>query len=232
MLQANCKRTYKNYLLHLIKGQNMVVAVYNNKGGVGKTSLVAHVGFRAMELQKEITVVDADSQYNTMDWLTNGQWDMNTTLSRGTITITTDVREIDDSDFSIIDCPPAFEVVQNYPKVNVWIVPVSGRFSVSGAMNVIQQVKTHSNNSRIVLVANMVDVRTTFGKTEFEEINKLGLELFKYPIPRHDVIGKAEMSCVSAWHIPYGIRSTTAVNLRLFTDWVISGCNEKGVYRG
>jgi cellulose biosynthesis protein BcsQ len=58
----------------------MVIAVYNNKGGVGKTSLVAHVGFRAMELQKEITVFDADLQSNAVEWLTNGQWDNSTTL--------------------------------------------------------------------------------------------------------------------------------------------------------
>jgi len=210
----------------------MVIAVYNNKGGVGKTSLVAHVGFRAMELQKEITVFDADLQSNAVEWLTNGQWDNSTTLTRGSVTITTDQDELEQSDFSIIDCPPAFEVVKNFPNVNIWIVPVSGRFSVAGAINVVEQVKTYSQNSRIVLVANMVDARTNFGKKELEEINKLDVELFKYPIARHDVIGKAEMQCVSAWHIPYGIRSNTAVNLRIFSDWVISGCNAKGVYHG
>lgn len=210
----------------------MVVAVYNHKGGVGKSTLVAHVGFRAMELKKEITVFDSDLQSNTIVWLTNGQWDNNTTVTRGSVTMTIDIEELKQSKFSIIDCPPPIEVVRNYPAVDVWLVPVNGRFSVAGAMDVIEEVKKYAQSSRIVLVPNMVDVRTSFGQTELEEIEKLDVELFKYPIPRHDVIGKAEMQCVSAWQIPYGVRSNTALNLRIFSDWVLSGCNVNGVYRG
>jgi cellulose biosynthesis protein BcsQ len=210
----------------------MVVAVYNHKGGVGKSTLVAHVGFRAMELKKEITVFDSDLQSNTIVWLTNGQWDNNTTVTRGSVTMTIDTEELKQANYSIIDCPPAIEVVRNYPAVDVWLVPVNGRFSVAGAMDVIEEVKKYAQSSRIVLVPNMVDVRTSFGQTELEEIEKLDVELFKYPIPRHDVIGKAEMQCVSAWQIPYGVRSNTALNLRIFSDWVLSGCNVKGVYRG
>ena len=61
----------------------MKIAIYNNKGGVGKTSLTAHVGFRAMETKQFITVVDADRQNNTMDWLTGGDWDGNSMVERG-----------------------------------------------------------------------------------------------------------------------------------------------------
>ncbi len=210
----------------------MKIAVYNNKGGVGKTSLVAHIGFRAIQLSKHITVLDADRQSNTVDWITNGQWDGNSLLEIGTVKLTTDVNDIDSNDVTIIDCPPAFEVVELYQYVDIWIVPVSGRFSVSGAMNVLDSIKKMDKKPRVVLVANMVDARTEFGKKELEEIRKLDVELFKLPIPRHDVVGKAEMSCVPCWEIPYGIRSLTAVNLRTFADWVLSGCNERGVYNG
>jgi cellulose biosynthesis protein BcsQ len=210
----------------------MKIAVYNNKGGVGKTSLVAHVGFRAIQLKKHITVLDADRQSNAMDWLSNGQWDGNSLLEIGTVKLTTDIMEVDNSDITITDCPPAFEVVELYQDVDIWIVPVSGRFSVSGAMNVLDSIKKVDKKPRVVLVANMVDARTEFGKKELEEIRKLDVELFKLPIPRHDVVGKAEMSCVPCWDIPYGIRSLTAVNLRTFADWVLSGCNERGVYNG
>lgn len=210
----------------------MVVAVYNNKGGVGKSSLVSHVGFRANDFKKKITVVDADAQYNTMDWLTNGQWDRSSTVSVGSITVTTDINEIGSSDMTIIDCPPAKDVVKHYPNINVWLIPVNGRFSVSGAMGVVEDVKKWSKNARVVLVANMVDIRTNFGRTELEEISKLNIELFKYPIPRHPVVEKAEMSCVPVWEIPYGIRSTTAMHIKLFSEWVLSNCIDKGVYHG
>lgn len=210
----------------------MKIAVYNNKGGVGKTSLVAHIGFRAIQLSKHITVLDADRQSNAMDWLSNGQWDGNSLLEVGTIKLTTDIREAENSDITVTDCPPAFEVVELYQDVDIWIVPVSGRFSVSGAINVLDSIKKVDKKPRVVLVANMVDARTEFGRKELEEIRKLNVELFKLPIPRHDVVGKAEMSCVPCWDIPYGIRSLTAVNLRTFADWVLSGCNDRGVYHG
>jgi hypothetical protein len=131
---------------------------------------------------------------------------------------------------TIIDCPPAFEVVKRYKDVDIWIIPVALRFSVAGAMSVIEEIKHIDKQPRVILVANMVDARTEFGKAELAEIQKLGVELFKLPIPRHDCVGKAEMSCVASWDIPYGMRSLTAQNFQSFADWVLSGCSERGVY--
>jgi len=209
----------------------MKIAIYNNKGGVGKTSLTAHIGFRAMETNQSITVVDADRQNNSMDWLTGGEWDGNSTVERGSVKVTNDILEAD-GDLVIIDCPPAFEVVQNYPDVDVWIIPVNGRFSVIGSMTVIDEIKAINTNARIVLIANMVDASTKFGKVQLDEIKKIGVELFKLIIPRHDIVGKAEIGTQSAWSIPYGSRSLAAQNLKLFADWVLNGCKVRGVYNG
>ena len=209
----------------------MKIAIYNNKGGVGKTSLTAHIGFRAMELDQEVTIVDADRQHTSMDWLTNGKWDGNSTVEVSSVKLTTDIREAD-GDLVIIDCPPAFEVVENYPDVDIWIVPVSGRFSVMGAMTVIDEIKAINKSSRIVLVANMVDINTKFGNAQLKEIKKLEIELFKLQIPRHDIVGKAEMATKAAWAIPYGSRSLTSQNLLAFAEWVLNGCKSRGVYNG
>ena len=181
----------------------MKIAIYNNKGGVGKTSLTAHIGFRAMETGRAITIVDADRQNNAMDWLTNGSWDGNSTVEIGSVKLTKDFGEIDSNDLVVIDCPPAFEVVSNYPDVDIWIVPVNGRFSVMGSMTVIDEIKAINPKSRIVLIANMVDMGTKFGKKQLEEIKKLEVELYKLIIPRHDIVGKAEMSTKASWAVPY-----------------------------
>lgn len=217
--------------IHISHGGYMKIAVYNNKGGVGKTSLVAHVGFRAIEKRQVITVLDADRQHNTMDWLTSGQWDGNATVLMGTVTVTRDISEAD-ANIVIIDCPPAFEVVSLYNDVDIWIVPVNGRFSVSGAMGVIDEIKKIDRNPRIVLVPNMVDIRSDLGSAEMREIQKIDVELFKCNIPRHDVVSKAEMATKAAWDIPYGMRSLAAQNLKVFSDWVLQGCNTNGVYNG
>jgi len=210
----------------------MKIAIYNNKGGVGKTSLTAHVGFRAMETKQSITVVDADKQSNAMDWLTGGDWDGNSTVEVGSLTITKDIRDIEADALVVIDCPPSFEVVQNYPDVDVWIIPVNGRFSVIGSMTVIDEIKAINPKARIVIIANMVDVSTKFGKAQLDEIKKIGVELYKLIIPRHDIVGKAEIATQSAWSIPYGSRSLAAQNLKLFAEWVLNGCKVRGVYNG
>lgn len=207
----------------------MRVAIYNNKGGVGKSTLVCHTAFRAAELKRELLVVDADRQNNTMSWLSNHDWNGDESFEMGSVVVTTQ----DDERFTgitVIDAPPAFEFVKEISKVDVWVIPVGGRFSVDGAINVIGQINKDSRNSRIVLVANMAEANTKFGKQELQQIRQLEVELFEMPIPRHDCVRKAEMLGVAAWKVPYGIRSNTAQNLQYFSDWILRGCNKKGVY--
>jgi cellulose biosynthesis protein BcsQ len=206
----------------------MRVAIYNNKGGVGKSTLVCHTAFRAAEQKKELLVVDADRQNNTMSWLSGHNWDGDESFEMGSVTVTTH----DDERFTgitVIDAPPAFEFVKEIGKVDIWIIPVNGRFSVDGAINVISQIKRDSKNSRIILVANMADPNTKFGKQEIQQIRQLEVELFDMVIPRHDSVRKAESIGSAAWKVPYGIRSMTAQNLQYFSDWVLRGCNKKGV---
>lgn len=211
----------------------MKIAVYNHKGGVGKTSLVAHIGFRAIEKGLAVTIIDADRQHNAIDWLTNGNWDGNSEVTNGSVTITTDTSGIDDNDgLVVIDCPPAFDVVDDFRTVDIWLVPVGNRFSMIGAMNLLLTIKSIQINPRVVLIPNMVDFKTQFGQTKLREINKLGIEVFRVSIPRHDTVGKAEMSAKAVWKIPYGMRSLAAQNLLYFSEWVLTGCKEKGVYSG
>lgn len=206
----------------------MKIVVYNNKGGCGKSTLTCHVAFSAIERGYPLTVIDADRQNNAMQWLSAHEWDGDESYDVGSIHVTTDI-ETDDSGLVIVDAPPAFDFVQNFKSADVWIIPVSGRFSVSGAMNVIEEVRL-VGRGRIVLVANMCDVNTMIGKTEIEQIRKLNVELFKFPIPRHDTVRKGEMQGVASWQVPYGSRSSAAQNLKLFANWVLGGCNSGGVY--
>jgi cellulose biosynthesis protein BcsQ len=207
----------------------MKAVVYNNKGGVGKSTLVSHTAFYAMERKVELTVIDADQQCNSMSWLAGHEWDGSTEYETGTVRMTTDGGAVGGA-MTIVDAPPSFTFVENHPEADIWIIPVGGRFSVTGAMNVIDQVRQVKKKARVVLVANMCDPNTKFGRLELDEINKLNIELFKIPIPRHDIVRKAEMAGQAAWSLPYGIRANAAQNLRTFADWMVRGCPDKGVY--
>lgn len=206
----------------------MKVVFYNNKGGVGKTSLTCHTAFAAIERNYPLTVIDADRQNNAMQWLSAYEWDGDESYDVGSVHITTNPDDYDKG-LVLVDAPPAFDFVQNVDDADIWIIPVNGRFSITGAMNVIDEVKS-VNGGRIVLVASMCDANTALGKVEIEQIRKLNLELFKFPIPRHDTVRKGELQGMAAWQVPYGSRSSAAQNLKLFANWVLSGCGSGGVY--
>jgi cellulose biosynthesis protein BcsQ len=201
----------------------MKIVVYNNKGGVGKSTLVCHTAFRAAEQNISLNVIDADQQCNSMAWLSGHQWNGDEAFNRGSVSVTTNINSAQFHNVTLIDASPAFNFVQNVSDVDIFIIPVSGRFSVDGAINVISQVNQKSPGSRLVLVANMSEANTNFGQSELEQIKKLGIALFKFPIARHDVVRRAEMLGQAAWQVPYGTRTLTAQNLQIFSDWILSG---------
>lgn len=207
----------------------MKIVFYTHKGGVGKTTLAAHVAFRAMERGVGLTYVDADRQHNSMSWLSKHDWS-GEDYNNGGVRVTNDVPSgLSASGLVLVDCPPAWDFATKLGAGDVWILPVSGRFSIDGAVNVIQSVK-QLGAGRIVLIANMVDPTTELGRYEIDQAKALGVEVFKFAIPRHEIFRKAEMMGVPVWKVPYGIRATATQNVQLFADWVLSGCHGLGTY--
>ncbi len=209
----------------------MVIATYNNKGGVGKSTLAAHIAFRAADLGKSLSVCDADRQLNTMAWLSGHQYTDEDSFEVGSVQVTTSLDAVEHG-VVVIDCPPAFEVVKRFPDVDAWLIPVGGRFALDGAVNVVGEIRRVEKQPRIVLVANKVNPNTEIGKHELEEIKKLDVELFQSPIPQADVVRKAEMLGVPTWRVPYGVRSNATIALQSLADWVLRGCSSKETYHG
>jgi cellulose biosynthesis protein BcsQ len=218
------------FFIYFLKGFKMKVVVFNHKGGVGKSTLVAHVGFRAMEQKKALTVIDADAQYNTMKWLSGHNWNKEESYDVGDVHITTNVSAEGYSPITIVDAPPAKEVIDRIHNVDVWLIPIDGRFSVEGAMTVQEVLKMKGDKGRTVIVVNKAEPNTKFGKEELAEVRQLGVELFEEPISIHSCVRKAESYGVPVWKVPYAIRSSTAQNIQYFADWVLKGCSKSGVY--
>lgn len=212
----------------------MKICIYNNKGGVGKTTLASSIGFRAIEKQQNIVVVDADPQYNTMKLLTRDNFNGEDYVELGSIQLLCglkDAERYENSDFLVIDAPPEYDFCHKVKDVDVWIVPIRGRFSLDGATNVLSTLKSLGrNNERLVFVVMQSDGNTDIGKMQIEEAKKLGIELFKYAIGKHISFEKAEMMCCPVWDVPYSVRSGSVQALQLFTDWVLQGCSTARTY--
>jgi chromosome partitioning protein len=208
----------------------MIIGIYNNKGGVGKSTLVSHIAFRAMDKNIDCTVIDTDTQSNSLMWLSNHKWEAkDDSFTVGSVTVTPNFEY--NTDFVLIDCPPAFDVAKNYTMVNIWIIPVNGRFSVTGAMTVIDEIRSTNKNARIVLVSNQSDLKSKYGKKEREEAEKLGVEIFNLQIPYSDMVRRAEMLGVPVWKVPYSTRSVATTTLEIFCDWVLGGMNNRGLLK-
>jgi cellulose biosynthesis protein BcsQ len=210
----------------------MLVCCYNNKGGVGKTTLASAIGFRAFELNISLTLIDLDKQDCTMKWISGDNWDGSESYQKGSVYVTKNIEDVyENSNLTVVDAPPEFDFVEKIDKVDVWVVPVKGRFSLDGASNVLSNLRAlKRGNERVVFVSNMTEVNTEIGAKQIKEAQSLGVELFKYPIHRHLSFDKAEDLCCPVWRVPYSLRSASVQALNMFSNWVIKGCPERSTW--
>ena len=204
----------------------MKIAIYNHKGGVGKSTLSSHLGFYAKDNNIKATIIDADRQQCTISWLSGHNWNGDSEYQLGSINVTVLDVPVDDG-FVLYDCNPSFDVMSNMTnRIDKWIIPVDGRFSVEGAMAVMKELKKQNQTGDAYIVVNR-SLNNSFGRAERKEITNLGLKVFCFEIPQADVVRKAESFGVPVWDVPYGSRSLTTQNILLFCKWVFNGFNEK-----
>ncbi len=208
----------------------MKIAIFNNKGGVGKTTLAVHIAFLAMLEYYTLTFLDADRQANSMAWLSGHQWDGDDYFEAGSVHVTCNLDIAEEADPLIIDAPPDFYFIENLTlEPDLWVVPIGGRFSVEGAIRVVEALGDR-HDARVVLVANMTNPNSQIGRHEIDEAFKLGLEVFPLAIPRTPVVRKAEMLGLPAWDVPYGVQSPAVKIIRCLSQWLIDGADEDYVY--
>jgi len=204
----------------------MNIAVYNHKGGTGKSTISTHLGFYALENNINAVIIDKDKQRNAMKWLAGHNWDGSESFELGSIFVTSADIEIDNG-WVIYDCPPSSDVIgETKNNIDVWIVPVDGRFSVEGAQAVVREIQDLPGNSEIYLIINK-GINNDFGRKEQKEIRALGIKVFFTPLQQSNFFRQSEMYGIPVWKVAYSSRSTATTNLKLFCKWVFDGFNKK-----
>ena len=205
----------------------MKIAVYNNKGGCGKSTITSHLGFYAQEHGIDLTVIDADRQRCTMSWLSGhnkGHGDEGYDIGSVYVTV---VDKVYDSEHIIYDCPPNYDVIGTLKnEIDKWIIPIDGRFSIEGAMAVIGEINKIADTGEIYVVVNK-GIDNTFGKKERKEIRNLGIKTFYLELLQSDVVRKSETFGIPVWKVPYGSRSGLTQNMLLLCKWVFGGFSNK-----
>ena len=217
------------------------IIVHNHKGGTGKTMFSVHLAEYLVERGQEWHLLDADPQYNAISWLTGHSWDGEGALRlpgdgrRTEMIVTVDPDVAVGQSHFVADTPPAGDALGRLEREGIelgpddlLVCPVSGRFGIDGAIKVAEEVAP--TGCRVVAVLNMTDPNDDHATEEIravrelEEVEDLGIEVFKMAIPRNDkYLRQAELQGQPVWDISYA-RSTHAVKaLQAFCRWVAEG---------
>lgn len=221
-----------SFLLINFIGIFMNIAVYNNRGGVGKTTIASSIAFRAIERNKELVLIDADKQSNAMKWVSNDDLtgEDHFRLNEVDVIRKTDNIELDEYEdkMVVIDCPPEFGFIERIMgKLDVILVPLRGRFSVDGGMSTLTIQRTIDSDTRVIFIPNQLRKNHKVSNRQLEEIHRLGIETFKFPIDSNQYVEQAEELCVAVWNIPYSVRSGAVNNLKFLSDWVLNGVSKE-----
>jgi cellulose biosynthesis protein BcsQ len=212
----------------------MIIPFYNNKGGVGKTTLAAHAFRYYAHSGEPWAFYDADPQRDGLSLLSGHDpeaieagevWCADPETGKPTrCLVTTDLDAALAFPNVLVDAPPRGDFLRRlseHAAPDLVVVPVSGRLSVEGAGHVVDEAARYG--ARVVVVFNMTDARERFSRVEATAARKLGVEVFPLAIPRSDVVRKAELKGVSAWELAHAEGTAAVRALRSFCEWIAGG---------
>lgn len=189
-----------------------IIAVYNNKGGVGKTTVSYHIAILASERGTKVLVVGLDPQGDVVRW-THGdpknlrEDEVVTKSPTLTAMYQPDgVPEVEGVDLMVVDCSPALEVSVTV-NPDLWVVPIDGRLSVENLFTVIGDLQ--ASGAPILIVINKAGLA---GRRALNEIKKAistieHAAVAEVMLPESGVIARSAEMYRSVWDVPWSSTS-------------------------
>ncbi len=159
----------------------MIVALLNQKGGVGKTTLALHLAGRWAELGRRVLVVDADPQASALDWSEQrGREGLARTF--GVVGLPRDMlhRELPDVargyDSVVIDGPPRVTGIARSALLaaDLVLIPVSPSpldgWASGEMLRLLDEARVFRPTIRARMLLNRVAARTIIGRETGEAL--------------------------------------------------------------
>ena len=188
------------------------IAVYNHKGGIGKTTIAAHLAYLAVDLNIRSIATCIDPQADLFRWLTSGDgvpkdgafYDLGSltvVYSRGVVPNFTD----NVAELLIIDCSPDIDLSLQL-KPDLWIVPVHGRMGFENMSSVIEDLRSVGG---VLVVKNCVGRGGKRANKAMEHALTCikGVDVAKTELIESDTITRAGELYRPVWDVPYAISS-------------------------
>jgi len=182
-----------------------IIAITQQKGGVGKSTIAMHLGAAFHEMGKQVLVVDADGQNTLVHWASasaEGEAGIPfpvVNLSEAGGQIHREIRKfIDNYDIIIVDCPPSItEKVSGVILLaaSVAVIPTSSSpadyWSSVGLVKLVQQAQVMNEDLQAVFLLNKTEENRMLTRELKRALEELGFPLLKIQIPTREVYKQA-----------------------------------------
>ena len=176
------------------KGTKMKkISIFNNKGGVAKTTSVINIAYSLHKAEKKVLVVDCDSQENCYGFLLSDKSDdpmatnyKNISHTKWQTYCSLSSDELEKFDFVIFDLPPVFNstVSDVIDTSDVIYVPLMLRqFEISGLKNLTEKCGSKLGGIFVTMFKKKIDEELY---AQFKEI--LGDRLLDTVVPYSDTV--------------------------------------------
>ena len=180
-----------------------VIAVLNQKGGSGKTTIATHLA-RALQLQgSSVLLVDSDKQGSARDWSAVDESNPVTVIGLDRPTLDRDLKNISDKDFVVIDgSPQATDLAVSAIKAADFVlIPVQPSpydiWATSDLVDLVKQrIEMTDNRLKSAFVVSRAIKNTKIGGEVSEVLIEYGLPVLNARIvqriayPNSAAIGK------------------------------------------
>ena len=180
-----------------------VIAVLNQKGGSGKTTIATHLA-RALQLQgSSVLLVDSDKQGSARDWSAVDESNPVTVIGLDRPTLDRDLKNISDKDFVVIDgSPQATDLAVSAIKAADFVlIPVQPSpydiWATSDLVDLVKQrIEMTDNKLKSAFVVSRAIKNTRIGGEVSEVLTEYGLPVLDARIvqriayPNSAAIGK------------------------------------------
>ena len=180
-----------------------VIAVLNQKGGSGKTTIATHLA-RALQLQgSSVLLVDSDKQGSARDWSAVNESNPVTVIGLDRPTLDRDLKNISDKDFVVIDgSPQATDLAVSAIKAADFVlIPVQPSpydiWATSDLVDLVKQrIEMTDNRLKSAFVVSRAIKNTRIGGEVSEVLTEYGLPVLDARIvqriayPNSAAIGK------------------------------------------